>query len=244
MSGGFDLAEVAMTNDLTRLQVIGHNLANGATTGYRRDTAVSTLFEPQLLAYQHDLVAQHRDALVPRIETTTVHQAGTPRFTGNPLDIAIEDDTFFAIETPQGEAYSRDGAFRLDSAGRLVTAGGLPVLSTGGHLRLTTATPRIEKNGAVWDGEDFAGQLKMVRFANPALLEKAGAAMFLRGTAQPELAVDDARVRQAYVENSNVSASQEMVQLMEVMRHFEASQRVVRGYDEMLDTAITTITDF
>lgn len=244
MSGGIDLAEVAMTNDLTRLQVIGHNLANGATAGYRRDAAVATLFEPQLAASQQKLIATHADALVPRIETRTVQDAGTLRFTGNPLDVAIEDDSFFAVETPYGEAYTRDGAFQLDSAGRLVTAGGFPVMSTAGPLRLTTATPRIDKNGTVWEGEDYAGQLKLLRFTKPELLEKTGGNLFLRGTAQAEQMVEEGHLRQTYLENSNVSASQEMVQLMEVMRHFEASQRVIRGYDEMLNTAISTITDF
>jgi flagellar basal-body rod protein FlgF len=247
MSEGLDLAELSMINDMARMRVISQNLANVSTTGYRADTAVTTQFEPQLLQAQTDLLTGPRDSLTPRIETYTSHDAGTYRNTGNPLDVALEGDAFFVIDTGQGEAYSRDGAFQLDGAGRLVNATGLPVMSTNGDLRVGTSTPRIDKQGNVFDGDELLGQLKLVRFANPEKLVKAGRGYFLPEPGQLSMAIeedDQALVRQSYVENSNVQMSTEVVQMMDVLQHFKSSQNVLRSYDQMLDTAISTIAEF
>ena len=130
MSEGIQLAEIAMINDMARLQVISHNLANVSTAGYRRDGAAAVLFDQQLQVMHENAASIPFDALTPRIETHTVHEQGTLRFSGGPLDLAIESDSFFAIQTPDGEAYSRQGSFQLDSEGQLVTAAGWPVLST------------------------------------------------------------------------------------------------------------------
>lgn len=247
MSEGLDLAQLAMINDLARMRVVSQNLANVSTTGYRADIAAARLFRPELLQAQGDIVAAPLDTLTPRIEAFTSHRDGTIRFTGNPLDVALQGDAYFAVETPEGEAYSRDGAFQLNAAGQLVNATGLPVLGTSGMLRIGTPTPRIDQHGNVFDGEDFLGQLKVVRFAQPELLVRAGSGYFLPVPNQFPLAVEEDQenlVRQAYLENSNVQLSSEVVRMMEILQHFRSSQQVIRGYDEMLNTAIRTIADF
>jgi flagellar basal-body rod protein FlgG len=247
MGEGINLAEVAMINDMAQLQVISNNLANISTSGYRRDAAATVIFDSQVLALEEGLFAGPQDTFTPRIETRTVHEPGTLRFTGNPLDLALESDSFFALETPDGEAYSRQGSFRMDEAGQLVSAAGWPVLSTSGPVRLTGPEPRIDQNGGVWQADQFLGQLKLVRFSSPENLTKAGAGYYLRSESEPAATIDvssEALVRQAYLENSNVEVSHEMVKLMELMRHFESAQRVMRGYDEAMNVAISTIAEF
>ncbi len=247
MAEGISLAEVAMINDMAQLQVISHNLANISTTGYRRDVAATVLFDSQLIELQDSLFLAPQDTFTPRIETRTVHEPGTLRFTGNPLDLALESDAFFALETPEGEAYSRQGAFRMDETGQLVTSAGWPVLSTTGPVRLTTPEPRIDQNGGIWEADQFLGQLKLVRFDSTEGLVKAGAGYYLRSDSRPAVPLEassEGLVRQAYLENSNVQVSHEMVKLIELMRHFEAAQRVMRAYDESLGMAISTIADF
>ena len=247
MSDGLALAELAMINDLARMQVISQNLANVSTTGYRADIAATTLFQPQLLQAQGQLIAAPQDTLTPKVESVTSHQDGTVRFTGNPLDVALEGDAFFAIETPSGEAYSRDGAFQLNAAGQLINATGFPVLSTSGMMRVGTPTPRIDKQGNVFDGDQLIGQLKLARFSDPNLLVKTGNGYFMPVNGQLAKAVDDneeTSVRQSYLENSNVEMSSEVVRMMEVLQHFRSSQNVIRAYDDMLGTSISTIADF
>lgn len=247
MSEALDLAELAMINDLARMRVVSQNLANVSTTGYRADIAAARLFRPELLRAQGEILLSPQDTLTPRIEAFTSHLDGTIRYTGNPLDAALKGDAFFAIETPDGEAYSRDGAFQLSPAGQLVNAAGYPVLSTSGLLRVGTPTPRIDSQGNVFDGEDFLGQLKLVRFAKPEQLVRAGGGYFLPGPGQLALAADveeENLVRQAYLENSNVQMSSEVVRMMEILQHFRSSQNVIRGYDDMLNTAIRTIAEF
>jgi len=247
MAEGINLAEVAMINDMAKLQVISHNIANISTTGYRRDSAATVIFSEQLLQLENAGLAGPQDPLTPRIETRTVHERGTLRFTGNPMDVALEGDAFFALETADGEAYSRQGSFRLDESGQLVTSAGWPVLSTSGPVRLTTSEPRIDRTGGIWETDQFVGQLKLVKFDSPEQLTKAGPGYFLPGENQSMASAEiseEALVRQSYLENSNVQVSNEMVKLIEVMRHFESAQRVMRGYDEAMDVAISTIADF
>ena len=247
MGEGISLAEVAMLNDMAKLQVISHNIANISTTGYRRDAAATVIFSEQLLQLETAGLAGPQDPLTPRIETRTVHERGTLRFTGNPMDLALEGDAFFVLDTIDGEAYSRQGSFRLDESGQLVTAAGWTVQSTSGPVRLTTSEPRFDKNGGIWEADQFIGQLKLVRFNSPEHLRKAGPGYFLPGENLPAASAEvseEALVRQSYLENSNVQVSNEMVKLIEVMRHFESAQRVMRGYDEAMDVAISTIADF
>lgn len=247
MSDGPALAELAMINDLQRMQVISQNLANVSTNGYRADLATTVLFQPQLLQAQGDLIAAPQDTLTPRVQTVTSQLDGTMRFTGNPLDVALEGEAFFAIETPEGEAYSRDGAFQLNAAGSLINATGYPVLGTSGMLRISTSTPRIDKQGNLFENEQFVGQLKLVRFANPELLVKTGGGYFVPVEGQMAQATEDteeATVRQSYLENSNVQMSSEVVKMMEVQQHFRASGNLIRAYDNILNTAIGTIAEF
>jgi flagellar basal-body rod protein FlgG len=243
---GIELAESAMVNDMQRLQVISHNLANIATTGYRRDTAVTVPRDARPFEVATDPIGAP-EALVAAVEAWTVHEQGALSFTGNPLDVAIEGDAFLAVETPDGEGYSRNGALRLDPAGQLVTAAGWPVLTLEGPLRLETPAPRIDREGRIWNGEDFLGQLKLVRFSEPGDFRKQPGGYFIgSGGEVPPAAEDaaDAQLRQGYLENSNVEAAEQMVALLQVMRHFEAAQRVIRSYDEIMETAVSTLADF
>ena len=109
--------------------------------------------------------------------------------------------------------------------------------------RVDGGPPRIDRRGRVLDGETLVGQLRIVRFEDPQSLVKLGAGLFGAGaqTAQP---LADAGVRQGYLEASNVVAANEMVRLIETMRHFESNQKVIQGYDEVLERAIRTLGEF
>jgi flagellar basal-body rod protein FlgF len=231
------MTQAGMVNDTQRLQVIGNNLANVGTLGFKKDVAVVRPFEAHVA---DGMVPAVRDALTvpgPELTHVTDFSSGTLKYTGNPLDLGIEGGGFLVVSTPFGEAYTRQGNLQVDEAGRLVTGAGHTVLGTGGEIRLTTS-PRIDQNGAVWDGNVQAGQLKFVKVEHPETLEKMGEGLYQASETTDVQPADGMRVRQGYAETANVVAMHEMIKLIETVRHFEASQRLVRGYDDMLDRAI------
>lgn len=223
------VAEAGMLNDVQRLNALGHNLANANTVGFKKEIVIAHSFAERLTAMQNSARA-----------TTAVqvdHSAGALKHTGNPLDIALEGPGFLVVATPNGEAYTRQGNLQIDASGRLVTANGYVVQGVAGDIQLTTPEPRIDAQGYVWEDKNQIGQLKLVSVQDPAALASMGQGLYAAGPAT-DIGDDVPRVRQGFVEAANVVTMNEMIKMIETVRHFEASQRLVHGYDDMLDRAI------
>lgn len=231
----------SMMNDMARLTTLSQNLANGTTNGYKKEIAVTRPF------VEHLGVQGSAAALAvtgPAAGSVTDFRAGAMKYTGNPLDVAAADDGFFEVQTDHGPAYTRAGNFRLDERGRLVTEAGLPVMGVGGELLLGTSQPLIDPEGKVFEGDRQVGQLKMVRFTDPRSLTAAGGGLFRAGPSSTVSTDGYNRVRQGYTEASNVDSMAEMVRMIETMRHFESGQKLVQGYNDMLERSIRTLGEF
>lgn len=240
------IAEMAMLNDVSRLNVISQNLANANTAGYKRDIPVTHAFSAVFdkLAPQIGSGAYGNVGSPGNTRTVTDTTQGVSKNTGNKLDLLIEGKGYFEVTTPEGTAYTRAGSFSLDARGRLVTPEGWPVSTVEGDLRLHGTDPVIDREGYIWEGDTLAGQLRIVEFGKGVQFEKMGGKL-LRPVGKVEVTESEVpAVRQGYVETSNVDAAQEMVRMMETVRHFESAQRVITGYDDMLGTAIDTIGEF
>jgi flagellar basal-body rod protein FlgG len=223
----------AMRNDAETLRVIGQNVANMETTAYRREIAVLRPFEQ--VADDARVAAEKTLS----IETVVDQRPGTLKSTSEPLHLALEGPGFFVVETPQGEALTRRGDFRLDNESRLVTQAGLPVLGDNGVIRLDGATPQIAPDGTVRVAGNVVAQIRVAQISQDAPLTPLGGDLY-RADQLPD-ADAAARVRQGFLETSNVESVGEMVRLMETMRHFEGVQRFVRGYDDMMGKAISEL---
>ena len=248
MSGVLEITELGMINDMQRLNTISNNLANVSTTGFKRQIPVSHSFEAtitqQLEASGVTLNANNTGA-AGATQNVLDPSAGSFKYTGNSFDIAIEGEGFFEVSNKNGVFYTRQGALSMDATGRLTTPGGHVVNGVSGDIRVTNGEPRIDKQGRVWENDNQVGQLKVVTFNDPKNLQKVGAGLYSAvGTSGQMLDDSEIRVRQGYLESSNVVMMNEMVQMMETMRHFETSQRLIKGYDELLDNAIRTLGDF
>lgn len=236
MSNVLAVTEVGMQNDVQRMHAISHNLANASTVGFKKEIVVARPFIDHL----SDTVASSmRGEMRPVVTTLVDHSEGTLKFTGNPLDVGVEGNGFFVVMTPAGEAYTRQGNFHVDVNGRLVTASGHAVQGTAGDIQLTTTQPRIDGQGAVWEDKTQVGQLKLVSVKDPKSLTMMGQGLYTPSDATES--GGDVRVRQGFTEAANVVAMKEMINMIETVRHFEASQRLIRGYDAMLDRAINVI---
>ncbi len=258
----FAITLASMQQDMSRMDRVAMNLANVATPGYRREVLAARPFANVLHAAgavpPGNAATRVTDGrlggALAATQVLTDTRLGSVRVTGQPLDVALTGEGFFEVTTPNGPAYTRQGNFSVDARGRLVTAQGLPVAGWSGDIYLTTRTPAIDEAGKMTEPNATSGpsatapgtpvaQLKVVRFEKPEALERLGDGLVAPGPGMTMLANGEAGIRQGAVENANVSSAQEMVQLVQTMRHFESMLRIAQGYDEMLGTAIRKLGD-
>jgi flagellar basal-body rod protein FlgF len=234
MSDTIAMIEAAMRADADAVRVIGQNIANAEVTAYRRQVPVQ-------IAEFESIVDAATQVGQPTAEVAVDTRAGTLKTTGETLDFAIEGGGFFVLESASGPVYTRRGDFHVAANGVLTAASGNAVLGAGGPIQLGDAQPTIELDGSVRVGTDVLDRLQVVQFADEAKLEYLGNGLY----ANPhEMAVSEAAypaVRQGSLETSNVQPVAELVRLMETMRHFETAQRLVRGYDQLMEKAISEL---
>jgi flagellar basal-body rod protein FlgF len=235
VSEAIALIESAMRADAEALRLIGQNIANAEVTAYRRQIPLSSVGYSQIATEME----RSENALSTGVAIDP--QPGTLRATGETFHIAIEGSGYFAVQSPAGIALTRRGDFRVNAQGMLTSASGHPVMGTSGPLLIGASSPVISTDGTVSVDDEVIGQLQIVQVAPDAQLQYLGEGMY--AAASGVLASNDGygAVRQGFLETSNVTPVGEMVQLMETLRHFEASQRFVRGYDQMMEKAISEL---
>lgn len=238
------IARAGMQSDQARMESISHNTANVLTPGFKRHIAISSVIGTRIEQLAANSAQQFPTADTPRVRMMVDPSSGALRHTGDNHDVAIEGPAFFEILTPSGVAYTKAGSLRTDVQGRLVTLQDAPVMGTGGELRLTGNAFAIAPNGDVAQDGKIAGRLKLVQFANPEALIPLGNGIYEAGAAQVQESKNPSSLRIGFLETSNVSTPQEMVRLTETVRHFEALQRLVQGYDETLEKTIRKLGDF
>lgn len=235
----------AMQADAARVELSAMNLANALTPGYRRRIAlqapVAASFGAHMASAAAPVPAEPGAAVRP-VQVQLDPRPGTLKLTGRALDLALPGPAYFEVRTESGVAYTRNGSFHIDAAGRLVTAQGHAVLGEGGEIRLVAPDPVIGPAGAVLargapDDAPLA-QLRLVEFEAGVSLQPLGDGMFAAGGGAVPRPAGRAEVRQGWLENANVAPAAEMIQLARTLRHFETMQKVMQGHDELLGTAI------
>lgn len=241
-----------MLLELRRTETIANNLANAATNGYKRDELVAEAF-PEIFLHRFNdqagpaYVSPGYPAPVGRlglgaaaVETASDLAAGPLTETRNPLDLALTGDGWFAVQTPNGVRYTRDGAFTRNAQGLLVTEGGYPVLGEQGPLALPTGAVEVGPDGTVAVGGQVVGRLRLARFAAGTRLSKEGDNLFLAGG--PEQPPDPGTaVRQGFIERSNVNTVREMIALISSVRGYEANQKLIQAQDELTQKAVNEV---
>jgi flagellar basal-body rod protein FlgG len=181
-------------------------------------------------------------------EIATIYEQGHLQETGNALDFAIEGNGFFAIETPSGEKYSRNGTFTLNRDGFLATANGDYVLGTGGRIQIGGGqSPIFGEDGRIWveegGGRREIGQLRIVDFKDKRGLRKVGDSWY-EATPESGAPIDisaTATVKSGFLEKSNVNVVLEMVKMIQTSRIYEANSRTIRTHDDILNRTINQV---
>ncbi|WP_378951013.1 flagellar basal-body rod protein FlgF [Pelosinus sp. sgz500959] len=233
-----------MLAESMRTDVISNNLANANTAGFKKDVAVMKDFASMLITRIND------GAEAPVIgslgvgaevdEVATIHSMGPVRTTGNDFDLAIEGKGFFAVETPRGIRYTRNGTFAKNARNQLVTQDGDRVLGENGPITITGGKMAVDNEGRISVDNQLVGKLQILEFDNEKQLTKEGASLYSATPTQQGKA-SASGVRQGFLEMSNVNVISEMVNLISNYRAYEVNGKVVQSNDQLLDKAVNEV---
>ncbi len=234
-----------------QMDVVANNVANVNTTGFKADRSV---FQEYLNSGAHEDNFVGSDRSVSYVhDRATFHDftAGPLELTKNPLDVSINGNAFLVVQTPGGERYTRDGSLQINNQGQLVTASGYQVLGSSGPITFQPTDKDIniasDGNVTVIEGvnriDSVRGKLRLVSFAQAQKLLKEGSNLYAAGegaTAQLDTA---SRVRQGFIEKSNVNSVLEMSRMIEVTRTYTQISALLQQQSDLHRTAIEKLAD-
>jgi len=252
-------AASGMVAQQANMDTISNNLANVNTTGFKKSRT-----DFQDLMYQTMRQAGSStgaDTKLPtgiqmghgvrQVATQKIYTPGSLQSTGNALDMALTGDGFYQITMPDGTlSYTRDGSFKEDDTGRIVTSEGYPLepaitipqgalnpaVSSDGHVTVTIPGQKTPQD---------LGQIQIARFINPAGLDSLGGNLLKETAASGAPVVTNpgtdgsGTIQQNFLEMSNVQVVEEMVNMIVAQRAYEMNSKVITTCDQMLEKADT-----
>lgn len=238
-----------------KMDTISNNIANVNTTGFKKDTMVFQSFPDLLTKRINDTASNLNPSGVVggmRLgsdvgEVYTYFSQGQLTSTGSKLDIAIRDSNsaFFSVLVPDAngnekEYYTRDGSFIIGSGNKLITKDGYAVEGQDGPIVLDGGDFSIETDGRIIQNGQVIDKLMIKEFTDTRTLRKYGDNL-LESTAETQEADFSGTVQQGFLEQSNVNIVREMVDMITVMRSYEANQKVLQAQDSTLDKAVNEV---
>lgn len=233
MIRGLTSAARGMIQQVYKQDIIANNLANVATSGYKRRTATFNSFAsalaqetgysqfPRLSETPSEIVAPIGD---PRIGARQDESQGGLQVTGSKLNLAIEGPGFFVTQSSAGQELTRNGSFRLNGKGEILTQSGATLMGQSGPIVVSGADWEIDSSGRVTSGGAVIDRLKIVSRDDSGKTS--------------DIADGDIRIVPGALELSNVSAVREMVGMIANLRAYEASQKTIQAIDHTLDKLI------
>jgi flagellar basal-body rod protein FlgF len=235
MIRGAHISADGMKNEKQRHEVLADNLANSSTSGYKSYNIV------------HKLKAQESTGVIVGSEAYDTHydfSSGAMRQTGNPLDLAISGEGFFAVLDVQGDiAYTRNGHFNLDSNGFLVTQQGDQVLD-GAFAPIYIGLEGVNsvnvlRNGNVQVNGDYVTTMQAFKFPeNVGIIKKAQDKYV---PAQEGIALEtnfDTNIQQGFIEQSNVSSIKASTDMIQVQRNYESNQKAMKAQMDTMEMLV------
>jgi len=220
------------------MDIVANNIANADTTGFKVESLLQKT-EPSEPAFT--LQGPRPVKFVGEDGVARDFGQGGLRRTDAPLDVAIEGQGFFQVNTASGPRYTRDGGFRLDDNGRLVTPAGQAVADDGGGeitLDPEKGAITIAPDGTVSQGSERVAKLGVVNFTTLSTLEKTGDNLYRNTSNQQPQPVSDAKVRQGMLENSNVNPILEITRMIEVSRAYEQMSKMMDSNADLSKSAV------
>ncbi len=218
-----------------------NNLANANTSGFKK-SMMASLADVQ--NRRNDQALLHHDESHWMAENRVDWEQGSMVETGNSLDVGIEGDGFLSVETPEGVRYTRGGSLTRNGTGELVTLQGYKVLDLGGSAIIADgADLSIGPNGSVTSGGRSVGTIGVMDFADRSVLEREGRNAYRLpndSEVKPQPS-ENYKIRQGFIEASNVNVVESMVELIRFQRNYELNQKSVLSEDETLQKAVNEV---
>jgi flagellar basal-body rod protein FlgF len=234
MIDGIQLAALGMDAYANVQEVIAKNLANANTVGYKKD----------IISFKQ-VLTQTNDIETSNVQTSLGidHSKGNLTYTGNTLDLAVDGEGFFTLETDNGIRYTRNGQFQLSNTGEIVRATGEKLLGQSGPIQIPPGGKDIlvdSKGNIKVDGSNI-GTLMITNFTDLTSLVSTGDSAYIA----PIEAVNgnndvNIKVAQGYLESSNVDIVIEMVDMIANMRSYEASNNVIKSFSDLMERLISS----
>ena len=243
MIRGLYTSASAMMAAQTQSEVIGDNVANVKTPGYKELLASNISF-PSLLIQRMggnqtsgtvQIGGLGTGVGVDRAAMSNVQ--GVLQTTDVETDLALTSPGYFVVQTPAGERYTRNGNFQLDAQGMLQSSDGYAVQGENGPIGPLSSDFSVSADGTIMDQGQRLDRLRIVDIPTEALIRE-GQSLYSASQIQQSTT---AQVLQGSIEGSNVDLSGQMVQMMTVMKAYEANQKVIQIQDEMLGKAVNEV---
>jgi flagellar basal-body rod protein FlgF len=223
---------------------LSHNLANIHTTGFKQVLTLRQAYQVNAMGrysadgadYLERLGNLEQGLMVP--DHIVDFSQGTFESTERPFDLAVEGNGFFRVQTPEGERYTRDGSFHRDTLGQLVTRDGFYVLGAdGAPIVLPAGLTSILPDGAIFVNNEQVAQIGLADVADPNDWVQENNNLFSTDAAAP-LEPNTVSIKQGYLELSNVEENVQIVEMMRILRLYEANQRTLQTQDRALGAVL------
>jgi len=224
---------------LRELDIVANNLANVDTVGFKFEDLLAGA-DPQAPASGGGGGAASPVVFVASDGVARDYSQGALTQTGSPLDLAIDGRGFFQISTAAGPRYTRDGRFRLDATGRIVTQDGDPLEGAGGDIVVDPkkGPVAIAANGDVSQSGEIVGKVAIASFDSLAALSKDGNNQYRNDSNLSAVPATGARLRQGMLENANVQPVTQITHLIEISRAYDAISSMINDTANLSNTAV------
>ncbi len=230
-------------------EIMTNNLANASTTGYKQDVTVvgnfGDLLKKNMNAIELTGMDSSAEVVVTDNPTLAIKQKtsfakGNLARTDIEFDFALDGNGFFTVSTPNGVRYTRNGSFTVDKDGILKTKDGAVVLGEKGPIKIQGNKFEVKEDGTILVNNQVVDRLLITDFQDYGALVKEGANYFKLSRDTQRIPAQT-RVLQGFLETSNVNPIKEMVNMVNVLRSFEMSQKVLQSQDEQMKKHIEQV---
>lgn len=240
MLKGIYKAASGMIPRIKQQEITANNIANASTPGFKKDS----VFLKELDSATRATIPRKSDWETPMIDQVyTDFSQGSFEATSSALDMAIEGNGFFVLQSPEGDnrVFSRNGNFAADSEGFLTNSDGYRVLGDGGPITVGGGAVAISESGDVSVNGESAGRLQVVDFSDKTALAKVGDASFSAPDGVEPEAASRYSIRQGFLERSNIDVIKEMVGMIVTLRTFEAGSKAIQMQDDSLNALFSQV---
>jgi flagellar basal-body rod protein FlgF len=224
-NNGMTSAAAALQMLEKRQQVLANNLANASTRGFKGEIVFSKLIGDAVSA----------------AATSVDRRQGSMTETHNPLDVSVEGDGFFVVQTPAGERHTRGGSLDVNTSRQLVDESGNPVLGEDGPITLPQGDININSDGLIRVNNKPVATLRLETVDPKVQLVHEGGTRFVPDASRKSIAPADRRIHQGSVEESNVNTMSAMTEMLEVMHRYGAAQKSIATLDSIRGIAVNDL---